>query len=516
MFTVFKRIFIVFVILFASQAIFWWFSFAQNTWEVKCEESPTVCTVAPKEFTYYVDFTKEMLQSMNTIQWKWKKLWAYTDVWWLFTNKLLAISDDNKSIFEKMVAWIEESINKRISTVLGVTSIFSSLALTSYKDVLWLAILFQARPIVRDWKTLLDLETNINEIVYELSLSAMANVQISDPSKFQKIIDKYSKDKPLFVAWSVSEETKYKDITNMLIRLNGAMKTFIPYGRINQFDEFRKWWDGGIYLKFNTGTIEEMKLAYHCARGFSKCTSSAKDFVKNIKNIWASFAKWWTDAKKTITEANKKLAESIKWFAQTKLLKKSAGEEYLTDTEIELLKDVYGINTKKLTKQEWIWLRDLLRIPSKETLSALKFKSQWAGNDLLDKQSKANANIEAEEARQSKIDKQYINDLLEANSKKLQGIISWDSNQYLVQDPNLIQSLKNVINIVNYQQKNDDLSLLWSTNSTDYLAYYTNIGYRIREVIDIIWDKDKGIVKSLGNLCEVQCANKWVDWCFAN
>jgi hypothetical protein len=62
-----------------------------------------------------------------------------------------------------------------------------------------LAILFQARPIVRDRKTLLDLETNINDIVYELSLSAMANAQIVDPSQFQKIIDKYSTDKPLFL-----------------------------------------------------------------------------------------------------------------------------------------------------------------------------------------------------------------------------------------------------------------------------------------------------------------------------
>jgi hypothetical protein len=57
---------------------------------------------------------------------------------------------------------------------------------------------------------------------------------------------------------------------------------------------------------------------------------------------------------------------------------------------------------------------------------------------------------------------------------------------------------------------------LWSTNSVDYLAYYTSIGNRIRDVVDIIWSKDKGIVKNLGNVCEVQCSNKWIDWCYAN
>ena len=455
-----------------------------------------------------------MLQAMNTIQGKWKELWDYNYIGWLFTNKLLSIPDENKGILEKMVVWMEESMSRKISTVLEVSNILSSLAFTSYKDLIWLSILFQAKPIVREWKTLLDLETNINEITYELALSAMANEQISDSSKFQKIIDKYTQDKPLFDKWFIPDSIKYKDITNMLIRLNGAMKTFVPYGSVGQFDEFGKEWGDGIYLRFNTWTILEMKAAYYCARWFSKCTSSWKDFVKNIKNIWSSFVKWWSDAKKTITEANKKLAESIKGIAQAKILKKSPWEEYLTDTEIELLRSVYGIDTKKLLKQEWIWLRDLLRMGSKESLSAIKFKSLWAGNSLLDKQAKNNTSNETKESNQSKIDKKNVEDLLDANAKKLKGKIEEDSEN-LILDQDLKNSFMDAISIVNNQQQND-LAVLWSTNSVDYLAYYTSIGNRIRDVVDIIWSKDKGIVKNLGNVCEVQCSNKWIDWCYAN
>lgn len=505
MFTVFKKIFVVLVIMFVLQTIFCWFSFAQDTWEVVCEENPAVCSVPPKEFAYYVDFTKEMLQAINTVQWDWKKLWEYNYIWWLFTNKILAIPQENRNLFEKMVAWITESMNRKISTTLGLTNILSSLALTSYKDVLWLAILRQARPIVRDWKTLLDLETNTNDIVYELSLSAMANQQIIDPSQFQTIIDKYSQEKPLFDQWSVSEETKYKDITNMLIRLNGAMKTFIPYGSISQFDEFRKWWEGGIYLKFNTGTIQEMKDAYSCGRGFSKCTSSWKDFVKNIKNLWSSFKKWWNSAKKTITDANKKLAESMKWIGQAKIFKKSPWEEYLTDTEIELLRDVYGIDTKKLTEQEWIWLRDLLNVPIKWTLNEMKAKVKWTYNELLDKQAKANA--EDAKLEQEKMDKKINTELIKEK-------IQTNSDKDVVVDLNLEKAFRDVINIVNNQQKND-LDVLWSTTSVDFLAYYTNIGYRIREVIGIISIWDQSIVKNLGNICEYQCSNKWIDGCYA-
>jgi hypothetical protein len=44
----------------------------------------------------------------------------------------------------------------------------------------------------------LDLETETNNVAYELSVSAMSNKKLLDISPFQKIIDKYSKDKPLF------------------------------------------------------------------------------------------------------------------------------------------------------------------------------------------------------------------------------------------------------------------------------------------------------------------------------
>jgi len=55
----------------------------------------------------------------------------------------------------------------------------------------------------------------------------------------------------------------------------------------------------------------------------------------------------------------------------------------------------------------------------------------------------------------------------------------------VIVDQNLVQDFKDVINIVNRQQRND-LAVLWSTNSVDFLAYYTNIGINIRKVIDII------------------------------
>jgi hypothetical protein len=105
--------------------------------------------------------------------------------------------------------------------------------------------------------------------------------------------------------------------------------------------------------------------------------------------------------------------------------------------------------------------------------------------------------------------------LLKENTDKLKWEIKNDSYENVILDQNLVADFKNVINVVNKQQTND-LGFLWSTSSVDFLSYYTYIGYLISEVENVIWNKDKNIVKHLGNICELQCSNKWIDWCFAN
>jgi hypothetical protein len=44
------------------------FSFAADNLELKCEDTPSVCSVAPMEFSYYVDFVREMLQQFKIMQ----------------------------------------------------------------------------------------------------------------------------------------------------------------------------------------------------------------------------------------------------------------------------------------------------------------------------------------------------------------------------------------------------------------------------------------------------------------
>jgi len=492
-------------------SVFTSFGFSQNSNEVACGENPMICSIAPKEFVYYVDFVKEMLSTIVTVQWKWKQVWQYNYIWWLFSNKVLQIPWENQSILNKMITSIQESISRNISTALGLADILWISAITSYKDIIWLSILFQSRPIVRDWKTLLDLETSINNVFYELSVSAMSNQQLLDHKKFQEVLTKYTNTYPLFEQAYVSESTKYKDVLHMLVRLNWAMKTFVPYGKISQFDEFKKWWQAWIYVRFNSWTINDMKLVYSCAR-FFKCNNTLKDLANNVKLIWSDLKRSWNDSKTTIKDANKRLWEALKWFRETKIFEKSAWEKYLTDTEIELLRNVYRIDTSKLTKQQWISLRDLLSLDGKWALGAIKFTSYSTADSYLNRQARQGFFDQLQEAKQERIDRKEAQSILEQNAKKLEWIIASDYDDIVV-DFNLVDSFYKSIIVVNSQQK-DDLDILLSTNSLNYLAYYTSIWYRIREVMDLVWNKDKNMVMYLRNTCELQCSNKWIDWCY--
>ncbi len=504
----------IYFIIFAFQFVSMFVSFAiaqEESVALDCWDSPAICSIAPREFLNYVNFTREMLLALKDAKKPYKQVLEFSSIGGLFSNQILEIPWENKNLLEKMVSGVAEWISRRISRAWWVADILSTLTYTSYKDVIWLSILFQSKPIVRDWKTLLDLETEINQSIYEMSLTGLFDEIISDQTKINNIINKYIQENPfLATGSSISPETKYKDVLHILIRINWAMKTFLPYSKISQFDEFSRWKQWEIYLKFNPEVMSDMKDAYACGR-FFKCSSPGKDFVSNLKKVLWSFMDWWSRSWTVIKDANIRLSESIKWISQAKLTKKSAWEEYLTDTEIELLRSVYGIDTSKLTKQQWISLRDVLSVSLKK-----KSTKDFVWPPTQQEREAAQSKAEEKEARKKAAEqKKADREKLKANADLLEASINqWDADKYIKLNLTLIDSIEDTIKIVDSQQQKN-LLMLSSNDTAGYLHLYTLIGNNIRKVIDIIWTKDKNIVKNLGNVCEIQCSNKWVDGCFA-
>jgi hypothetical protein len=143
---------------------------------------------------------------------------------------------------------------------------------------------------------------------------------------------------------------------------------------------------------------------------------------------------------------------------------------------------------------------------NKESLQELKKKKQNTQNDVMD--SWASKNVEKELKINTRKATKDLKNQIKQNANKLGiDVQQNDPDKYIIFNKKLISDFNAVVDQLNKQHKND-LGMMWSTNSVDYLAYYTNIGYRIRDVIEIIGTKDKNLVKNIGNVCEIQCSNK--------
>ncbi|MCF7834965.1 hypothetical protein K9M48_02820 [Candidatus Gracilibacteria bacterium] len=512
---VFKKTFTIVFIMFVGQAIFCGFTFAQGSGnaQVECGDNPTICSSPGLQFQYYEQFVKEMLAGIQTVQGDGKDLGDYNYLGGLFTNKIFNIPTENKNIFEKLVSEIEESINKKISTASATVFILSSLGIGSYKDIIGMSILTKSRPFIRDWKTLLDLETQINEMFYELGLSAMADDVIVDTSKFQLILDKYKDSNKLFYRAKIYDGAKYKDLVSMLLKMNGSMKTFLSMGTINQFDKYSQGGIDGFDIAFDMESIQILDSSYECARGFFKCDSSRKDFVKNIKNIGTSFKKGGASAKENIVTANKNFADALRGVSNNYKKDKSEGEKVLTDRQIDLLRDVYGINTSKLTKQQGLLLTNSWKNLATSTIGNIKLSSNF-NDDYFNKKEKDQKEKDKDQEEKDAVNPNLGNETLLDNISELSDLLESKIDYPVIAKDDFKQSLEIVMKSVNKKHQ-DELSVLVSIDPTPYLQFYTQIGYRIRDVIDIIGSKDKNLIKNIGTVCELQCSNKGNAGCYA-
>lgn len=517
MYRIIRRVFVYLVLIFVWQIVFFWFSFAQSTWNnLECGDNPDICNKSALQFQYYEEFVEDMLAGVQTIQADGKNLWTYDYLGWLFTNKILNIPSENRNILEKLVAEIEESINKKISSATTTIFLLSSLGISSYKDLIWLSILFKSKAFIRDWKTLLNLETQINEVFYELWLSAMADRKIVKSSDFQLILDKYVDSNKLFSKAIIYETATYWDLVKMLLKMNGSMKTFLSLNSINQFDDYKKWKTDWFEITFDMEEMKKLDEAYQCARWFAKCTSSWKDFIKNLKNVRKNLKKSWSSAKTVIVDANKNFSQALNWMFDSYKKDKSEWEKQLTDREIELLQDVYGINTSKLTKQQWIWFSDLLNV-AKWNLwwitQSINLNSNF-NDDYFNKNNKEQKSINKKKDEENTTDPNLWNDQLLDSIDELEELLG-QKPQYPVEvKKDFKNSLWAVVDSINAKHK-DELSVLIAIDSSVYLHLYTQIWYRIRDLIDVVWNKDKNLIKNIGTVCELQCSNKWNAGCYA-
>jgi len=282
---------IVFIVLL--QPIFINFTYVEALgWS---NSQPPVCNWPSEMMSYYFKFQKEM-----------KSVLLWSDV----QERRFNASVWNLWLFGKWSLKLPSAVDLVASSVLSNAKATVSMAGTSVvllmlaaKSVLqsnteWFAILFKDRPIVRDYKTMLDIETDLFDLAYFRSKQMNLTVSLDKKETYDnlnKVIEKYQWYWLLYKwKWKLKWDESLAAILEELVAMNTVMKHFIlfwwaPWDRALK-NYYWCFWSTkseicktSPVLKFDSKAIEQLKEDYSWLWTFGACNLSFSNFKNSIK-----------------------------------------------------------------------------------------------------------------------------------------------------------------------------------------------------------------------------------------
>jgi hypothetical protein len=128
-------------------------------------EQPKVCSWPSKTMSDYFNFQDEAREILLRSEIHSRVYETSFWVWWLFSNKILSLHGPTAiDLIATSIVWNVKSVTSNVVTSTVLLMLASESAFTSNLE--WLAILFADRPIVRDYRTMLDIETDLFDIAY--------------------------------------------------------------------------------------------------------------------------------------------------------------------------------------------------------------------------------------------------------------------------------------------------------------------------------------------------------------
>lgn len=493
---------------------FWW-SFAQDA--PKCEANPPVCWATPESMALYLDFQREVAALIQTKPFKTASETVSEGEWGIFANELLKL-EELKNFDDSLAGQalkIFYTANVRSATALITSAFLFELAgLSTLADnSVGLTILLHDRPIVRDWAKLLDIERNLNQTAYHLGQAGEIARTIVDTAPLKALLKKYESAKLLKNTSSFNSSIPYMDLLSTLASLNIAVKTFLAYGATDSLTLFQKQ---GLYL--NETWIAQLKQDYHCTRwtGGFKCNRSWKSLSTQLKNLISSTSKqgqgsWktmqhaWNNLKSALELAPAGIWSNIQW---------KSSNDYLTEREKTLLRDVYGLDTTRMTKDKAMSIISFNTRSKDQWKSIAKgAKSGW--DNVIKPSYQAIASLTQKETRNT----------LKGN------IAAWISKHFNRSTADILTTIQNENQLyfpqtetLNHQMIVNLQALALSRMEAEMLAYSTDnsvLTYQIgelsaiiKQIIDTIGTKEKNLRKNLNAVCSYQASNKWNAGCY--
>lgn len=546
--------------LIIFQNIFFGITFADE--EAECY----VCSRMSNEMQMYVNFQVEMIWALSQVH-KDREIYSWLTKRWLFSYWTFSAG----SMFLNS---LKNSINKTTQSALDATRsieystfIVAKNAWTIAFSAEWLwdmLVLFRQEPFMRDWNTLQEIDGSIDDLLWDVGMQWMLSKSVSSEilAQVNEIAQKYTEADSVFSKFQVDWNVSYGKFILMLNDVNRLMKNFfttesisVYKKNVNMFEKEVKKWKSVVVISFNHDYLTKLSESYACVKGvkwYKNCGGSLTSFASDVKHIGSDVSVEFKNARKQIKDSSKKLAEASKSVGKVMKAKYVDGWDLgLTDDQVELLRDVYGINTEKLTKQQWLSLSSIINWTAWKNIKNSVSISQDVIEGKIKSQKKESEKIMNEETTNDSITKEKFKKMSSytkkkscmkrlnrvwvsstwANKTRQETCLTelWSDSFLLKEDvtsyvefyipdgrihdfTGMIEYLNNSIDDTLAELDLDKAVVMYSQN-LDTTRYFVEIWAYIHGMVEnIIWSKNGAsdtIVNNLGKACEAQCSNKW-------
>lgn len=269
-------------------------AFGFNFLYVEANEQPAVCNSPSELMSDYFWFQNKARAILLWSELNEKRFSTSFGSWRLFSNKILELHDDTAIDILAWSVWNLESIASNAITSAVLALLISASIIQSGTE--WLIILFKDRPIVRDYKEMLDIESSIFDVAFFLSkqVNLTRPLESDLSSKFADLIKEYQAKWLLESGLPLKNGTSIASILIDLLEMNANMKHFIFWWG-EYWKNALQWFNGCLWnvssedcqkstavIKFSGKAIEQLDEDYKDVRSFSSCNSYVNFFTSSI------------------------------------------------------------------------------------------------------------------------------------------------------------------------------------------------------------------------------------------
>ena len=363
---------------------------AQNN---NLKKQPDVCAWPSETMQQYFQFQKDALSAIVSSTASNGNLSVSEWDWWLFTKNDLNLPSSALDHLVDNLRWRTSSIISTTATSVVLLMLASSSVVES--DVEWLAIFFKDRPIVRDYKQMLDIETEIFDTAFWFSkkVDLTRTLQWNTVSKFNAVVKEYQASWLLRKGATVNSASM-ADILSDLISMNASMKFFISMWGEVWASELRSYaWCVWLYkweecntshsvLWFSDEAVNKLKKEYSGSWWYWACNSDASNFKNSLSKSAKNNEDSIRSARNDVKISWDSLINALIWkWTWTKMLTDPCK---MTDYERAQLDAYYGWTR---TCWEWVSVSSLLTEIKEYTNNKKILAWQNEKNDNLSKKS---------------------------------------------------------------------------------------------------------------------------------